>query len=218
MPEESTPKHYAYTAPFESFIFHGDLGTDPSVHNYYPHAFSSILINDVDAGKLAASLPQLTNSVQHGDLLMAHVDYWQANNPTIVQIYQNATTGSSKSFPTPAPNPAPIPTPTPAPIPGATSEIIITSPASNATLSGQVSVTGQINATLDAAGSYLMVDGTEIGTQRVTSSPYNYPLDTTMLSNGQHTLQLWAHDTGNNTALSAPVVVTTANTSATTPP
>jgi hypothetical protein len=27
MPEESTPKYYAYTAPFESFIFHTDLGT-----------------------------------------------------------------------------------------------------------------------------------------------------------------------------------------------
>ncbi len=27
IPEESTPKHYAYTAPFLSFIFHGDLGT-----------------------------------------------------------------------------------------------------------------------------------------------------------------------------------------------
>jgi hypothetical protein len=91
VPEESTPKYYAYTAPFKSFLFHGDLGTDAMVYSYYPQAFSVNLINDVDAGTLAASLPQLTNAVRHGDVLMTHADYWQANNPTIVQIYQSAS-------------------------------------------------------------------------------------------------------------------------------
>jgi hypothetical protein len=38
-----------------------------------------------------------------------------------------------------------------------------------------------------------------------------YSLDTTKLSNGQHVLQLWAHDTGNNSHLSAPVTITVAN-------
>jgi hypothetical protein len=91
VPEESTPKYYAYTAPFKSFLFHGDLGTDAMVYSYYPQAFSVNLINDVDARTLAASLPQLTNAVRHGDVLMTHADYWQANNPTIVQIYQSAS-------------------------------------------------------------------------------------------------------------------------------
>ncbi len=89
-PEESTPKHYAYTAPFRSFLFHTDLGTDPAVYAYYPHAFSLNLINDVDPAKLAANAAQLTDSVRHGDILMVHADYWQANNPTVVQIYQSA--------------------------------------------------------------------------------------------------------------------------------
>jgi len=91
VPEESTPKYYAYTAPFKSFLFHGDLGTDAMVYSYYPQAFSVNLINDVDAGTLAASLPHLTNAVRNGDVLMTHADYWQANNPTIVQIYQSAS-------------------------------------------------------------------------------------------------------------------------------
>jgi hypothetical protein len=91
VPEESTPKYYAYTAPFKNFLFHGDLGTDAMVYSYYPQAFSVNLINDVDARTLAASLPQLTNAVRHGDVLMTHADYWQANNPTIVQIYQSAS-------------------------------------------------------------------------------------------------------------------------------
>ncbi len=89
-PEESTPKHYAYTAPFQSFLFHTDLGTDPLVYSYYPHAFSVNLVNDVDPAKLAAYTPQLTDAVRRGDILMVHSDYWQANNPVVVQIYQAA--------------------------------------------------------------------------------------------------------------------------------
>jgi hypothetical protein len=91
VPEESTPKYYAYTAPFKSFLFHGDLATDAMVYSYYPQAFSVNLINDVDAGTLAANLRQLTNAVRHGDVLMTHADYWQANNPTVVQIYQSTS-------------------------------------------------------------------------------------------------------------------------------
>lgn len=90
IPEETTPKYYAYTAAFKTFLFHGDLGTDPTVYAYYPHAFSANLVNDVDSAKLSASRARLTASVKAGDVLMAHADYWQANNPTVVQIYHDA--------------------------------------------------------------------------------------------------------------------------------
>ncbi|MBB6143668.1 hypothetical protein HNQ77_001617 [Silvibacterium bohemicum] len=92
MPEEATPKHYGYTAPFLSFIDHGDLGTDPIVRSYYPDAFSVNMVNDVDAEKLAAAESQLVNSVRTGDVLMGHADYWQANDPTIVAMYRSAGT------------------------------------------------------------------------------------------------------------------------------
>ncbi len=90
IPEETNARHYAYAAPFKSFLFHGDLGTDAAVYNYYPDAFSANLVNDVDPATLAAAQSQLTKQVSQGDILMAHVDYWQENNPVIVQIYQNA--------------------------------------------------------------------------------------------------------------------------------
>ncbi|HEY0786843.1 MAG TPA: hypothetical protein VGD62_13315 [Acidobacteriaceae bacterium] len=90
LPEHSTPKYYAYTAPFESFLFHGDLGTDPLTYRYYPAAFSVNLINDVDAAKLAQAAPQLIEAVRHGDILMVHADYWQANNTAVMQIYRSA--------------------------------------------------------------------------------------------------------------------------------
>jgi hypothetical protein len=91
MPEHSTPKYYAYTAPFLSFLFHSDLGTPLDTYNYYPQAFSVNLVNDVDAGRLNEFMPQLTDSVRRGDSLMVHVGYWQDNNPTVMQIYQAAT-------------------------------------------------------------------------------------------------------------------------------
>ncbi len=199
IPEESTPKHYAYTAPFMSFIFHGDLGTPLDVYNYYPKAFSANLINDVDPGKLAQYRPQLTASVKRGDILMVHADYWQANNPTVVEIYQDAgVTGPTQ--------------------PPSTDPVQITSPASGQTLSGSIVVSGQITATLDSAGSYLLVDGTEIGTARVISPPYLYNLNTATLSNGAHTLQIWAHDTNNDTLLSDAVSIITSNGGSPSPP
>ncbi len=90
IPEESTPRYYAYTAPFYTFLFHTDLGTNASVYNYYPKAFGMNLINDVAASTLATYTPQLTASVIRGDILAGLVTYWQANDSTLVNIYQAA--------------------------------------------------------------------------------------------------------------------------------
>ena len=226
IPEESTPKHYAYTAPFKSFLFHGDLGTDPTVYAYYPNAFSANLINDVDAGALAAARSQLTSSVRHGDILMVHADYWQANNDTVLQIYQDAgVTSPAPPPPSPAPPaptpPAPAPTP-PAPTPPAPTPptanpgpVSILSPSAQGAISGVISVAAAVTVSLDAAGSYLMVDGNEIGTGRVTGQPWVYALDTGTLADGAHTLQIWAHSTANQTLLSASVPVVVSNGSGT---
>ncbi len=102
IPEESTPKHYAYTAPFRTFIFHGDLGTDPSIYNSYPSAFSANLINDVDSATLAAHRADLTASVKRGDVLMVHADSWNANNDTVLRLYADAVRASSAGRAVPA--------------------------------------------------------------------------------------------------------------------
>lgn len=233
IPEETTPKFYAYTAAFKTFLFHGDLGTDASVYSFYPHAFSVNMINDVDAGKLAAARTQLTDAVRKGDVLMVHADYWQTNNPTVVQIYADAgVTQPGGTAPGGGPVSGPVSRPTPvstpaspvatapvsatpaAPTAGPASGVVLTQPGSGAVLSGTVLVTGQMTVALDAAGSYLMADGVEIGTRRITEAPFHYALDTTTFGNGTHTLQLWAHDTGNATHLSQAVTVTVANAAA----
>ncbi len=91
------------------------------------------------------------------------------------------------------------------------SSVAIVSPIAGATVSGLVTVQGSINVNLDSAGSFLIVDGASQNQHRVVSPPYVYSLDTRTLSNGSHTLQLWAHDTRNNTALSSVVQINVAN-------
>lgn len=372
IPEESTPRYYAYSAPFYSFLFHTTLGTPASTYETYPQAFGVNLVNDVAAATLATYQPQLTASVAKGDVLMGHADYWQDNDPTIVSMYRaagvvapnpvqrtpavtwyepsavtygttlssaqlsaaaditgtfvytpaagtvlhaganpllvtftptdavkyratttsvnltvtqgtpvvtwpapaklsygsplsadqlNATANVPGSFsytpaagtvpgsgantlsvtftptdstdyvaqtasvvltvdaapapvtPEPTAPVTPVPTtPVPAaPAPDPNSLLAILSPSSGDTVSGIIIVTAQVKLALDAAGSYLMTDGVEAGTGRVGDAPYVYPLDTTTLSNGTHLLQLWAHDIGNNTVVSATVTITVAN-------
>ncbi len=89
--------------------------------------------------------------------------------------------------------------------------VAILSPAAGATVSGNVLVTAQVNVSLDAAGSFLMVDGVAVQGTRRTGGPYLYPLSTSGLVNGVHVLQIWAHDIGNNVDLSQTVAVTVRN-------
>lgn len=116
--------------------------------------------------------------------------------------------GLAGSTPAPAPMPGPAPTPAPAPPWPQSLPVALTYPVNGQGVSGVVSVSALISATLDAAGSYLMVDGVEVGTRRIGSAPFLYELDTALLAAGRHVLQIWAHDTGNSTLLSNQTVVT----------
>ena len=97
------------------------------------------------------------------------------------------------------------------PNPVASSQVAILSPAASQTVAGTIVVMGEVDLQLDAAGSHLMVDGATVPSTQVTTAPYNYALDTTTLADGTHSLQLWAHDSNNDTVLSGVVVITVAN-------
>ena len=90
IPEESTEALYRTTAPFQTFLFHGDTGTSDMTRMLYPRGFSANLVNDVNPGKLNAHRAQLTEAVRHGDVLMVHAGYWQPNNETVMDIYRAA--------------------------------------------------------------------------------------------------------------------------------
>lgn len=96
-------RYYAYSAPFDSFIFHSDIGTPAqlpgsSLYTFYPNAFSTILINDANSQAITNFTSQLTNAVSHGDILLGHGDYDdEPNNTDIANIntaaaYQAPTT------------------------------------------------------------------------------------------------------------------------------
>ena len=91
IPEESTPLFYAYTAPFKSFIYHAETGTDAEIEHLYRDAFSAVLINNVAPEKLRAATAQLEKGVAHGDILMGQIDYPEPNNAAIAAIYERAT-------------------------------------------------------------------------------------------------------------------------------
>ena len=78
-------------------------------------------------------------------------------------------------------------------------------------MSGTITVAAVCRLTLDSAGTYLMVDGVQVGTRRVVDGPYLYQLDTRSLSNGNHILQVWGHDIGDRTTVSAGVPIVVAN-------
>lgn len=90
IPEESTPLFYAYTAPFQSFIYHGTTGTDADIAHIYPDAFSAVLINNVAPEKLAAASTQIEEHIRHGDIMMGQVDYREPNNLSIAALYRRA--------------------------------------------------------------------------------------------------------------------------------
>ena len=94
--------------------------------------------------------------------------------------------------------------------PAVTARLWVVSPGAGSTVSGQIVVTGYCRLQLDASGTHLLVDGKAIP-GHVTEGPFLYPLDTRTLTNGPHVLQIWGHDTGNNTTVSAGVTVTVAN-------
>ncbi len=74
-----------------------------------------------------------------------------------------------------------------------------------------MTVIGSLNVHLDAAGSYLILDGQPLNATRLVGQPYLYLLDTTQFTNGAHTLQIWAHDINNTTYLSNPLSISIAN-------
>jgi Big-like domain-containing protein/purple acid phosphatase-like protein/fibronectin type III domain protein len=96
--------------------------------------------------------------------------------------------------------------------------VSVTSPAANATLSGNVNVTATATDNIGVASVQFKVDGANSGAA-IAVAPYALSLNTTTLSNGNHVLTAVASDAAGNSATSASVTVKVNNTTLdTTPP
>src|SRR2546425_474383 len=95
--------------------------------------------------------------------------------------------------------------------------VALTAPAPGATVSGSaVPVAASASDNVGVAGVQFKLDGATLGAED-TSAPFAISWNTTMASNGPHSLTAVARDAAGNTATSATVNVTVANVD-TTPP
>ena len=88
--------------------------------------------------------------------------------------------------------------------------VAIITPASGSTVSGSVNVTATAAANGGVAGVQFQLDGANVGAED-TTDPYSATLDTTIASDGTHTLTAVVRDTAGNLITSAPVTVMVAN-------
>lgn len=110
-----------------------------------------------------------------------------------------------------ATSPLPSPPSTPSlPLPDTTKPtVVITAPASGATIAGTIIVAATASDNVGVIEVYLIVDGSVF--LSVTTAPYSFTVDTTKLANGLHTFTVRAWDAAGNGADSLPVVVVVAN-------
>ncbi len=90
--------------------------------------------------------------------------------------------------------------------------VSITSPTSGSTVGGTITVTATASDNIAVASVQLQVDGANSGPAD-TAAPYNFSLDTTTLTNANHTLTAVATDTSGNKTTSTGVSITVANQS-----
>jgi hypothetical protein len=98
-----------------------------------------------------------------------------------------------------------------APTGDAAPSVTITEPAEGATVSGTVTIRASAADDQGVSQVQFLVDGTGIGTDSNGADGWSVAWDSTSVGDGGHTLGAIATDTGGNTAPSAGVVVTVAN-------
>jgi fibronectin type 3 domain-containing protein/beta-mannanase len=98
--------------------------------------------------------------------------------------------------------------------------VTLTQPSDGSTVFGTVQVTGSASDASGVTSASLIVDGGSLSTQPTTGESLSWNWDTTLLDNGQHSVQLSATDARGNVGLSPiiSVVVNNPDVTAPTPP
>ena len=94
--------------------------------------------------------------------------------------------------------------------------VSLTGPANGAKVSGTVSLSANASDNVGVSGVKFLVDGAPVGVED-TTSPYGVSWNTTLVSNGTHTLTAVARDAAGNSTTSSTRTVTVANPDITAP-
>jgi peptidoglycan/xylan/chitin deacetylase (PgdA/CDA1 family) len=92
--------------------------------------------------------------------------------------------------------------------------VSVTAPAANASVSGTINLTADASDNVGVVGVKFFVDGNLVGSED-TAAPYQVSLDTTTLTNGNHSVTAVARDAAGNSNTSTAVSVTVANSTQT---
>jgi GH18 family chitinase len=95
--------------------------------------------------------------------------------------------------------------------------VSITSPVAGASVSGTSAILASASDNVGVVGVRFYADGTAIG-QEVTAAPYQVSWNTTLATNGTHSLTAVARDLAGNSKTSTAVSVTVSNSQDVTPP
>jgi len=89
--------------------------------------------------------------------------------------------------------------------------VVMTAPASGATVSGSVTLSADASDNVGVVGVQFRLDGANLGAE-VASSPYSFSWNSTGVANGPHTLSAVARDAAGNITTAVTVTVTVSNT------
>jgi hypothetical protein len=89
MPEESTARHWAYTAPYHE-VQQGYTGTKADVRACYPDAFSVIRVVDAGMDVIKQKHDALVAGVRSGDILLYRTWFNDEYDAKVKSIYRDA--------------------------------------------------------------------------------------------------------------------------------
>jgi peptidoglycan/xylan/chitin deacetylase (PgdA/CDA1 family) len=89
-------------------------------------------------------------------------------------------------------------------------KVSVTGPTANAQVSGKITLSATASDDVGVVGVKFFVDGTQVGSE-LTAAPYQVTVDTTTLTNANHTITAVARDAAGNSTTSTAVTVSVAN-------
>jgi hypothetical protein len=92
IPEESTTRHWAYTAPYYE-LQHGYPSTPANVRAVYPNAFSVLRVVDSGLELVRKHHDELVAGVRAGDILLYRTWFNDEYDSEVKKIYQDARSG-----------------------------------------------------------------------------------------------------------------------------
>ena len=196
---DTTPPEISFTSPSDNATVSGDVALTATASDNVGVTTVAFKVDGVQVGNQLLSSPYTTTwnstSVSNGTHSITATASDAVGNTTTATV--NVTVSNAPDTTPPA--------------------VSITSPANNATVSGNVTLTATATDNVGVASVVFNVDGVQVGNPR-TSAPYTRTWNSTTASNGTHNVSATATDAEGNTSTATVTVTVSNSTTDSTPP